>query len=103
MLDGVDATSATNAWAVGDYFNGSSETHLDGALERHALESPAEPEPPGLFRPPPPCVAATYATNAEAVGHHYGGTTDHTLALPFCWRTAKTESRREPGRVPRRP
>jgi hypothetical protein len=78
LLDGVAATSATNAWAVGAY-----DTAARTLVERWngaAWTVQNSPNPGGasgknfLFG-----VAATSATNAWAVGYYDKGTVDRTL------------------------
>ena len=67
FLNGVAATSAGNAWAVGDISCGCGPgAQPDPAVERHSLEAGAQPDPCGgatLFG-----VAAASARNAWAVG-----------------------------------
>ena len=76
-LDGVAATSATNAWAVGAYSTrttgGSLIEHWDGT----AWKQQPSPNPGAALGG----VAATSATNAWAVGAYRKG---HTLTLHCC-------------------
>jgi hypothetical protein len=78
-LDGVAATSAGNAWAVGSYFGTTNHTfllHWNGSSWR---QSPS-PNPAGdsVLR----AVAATSATNAWAVGTSaFSANVPHALIL----------------------
>jgi len=85
FLSGVAATSSTNAWAVGSYFNGTSFQTLverwNGTRWKH-VPSPNPGGPTntnGLSG-----VAATSSTNIWAVGRYFNGTADQTLALHCC-------------------
>jgi hypothetical protein len=76
----VRATSATSAWAVGSYYNGSNvfETlilHWDGTTWTQ-VASPDPAQSSELTG-----VAATSASNAWAVGYYYSGTADQSLIL----------------------
>jgi hypothetical protein len=82
LLQGVAATSASNAWAVGFYFNGTTGVltlieHWNGSAWAQV------PSPnPGITRPRANVltgVAATSASNAWAVGYYSNGTADQTL------------------------
>ena len=94
FLDGVAATSASNAWAVGSYSNGSTGTahtiilHWNGTAWKHV----PSPNPSGSFTfNVLGGVAATSASNAWAVGEYFHGTTDQTLILHWngtAWKQA---------------
>ena len=68
VLDGVDATSATNAWAVGDYFNGSSERTLMERWNGTHWKVLPSPNPQGssdrlhAWPPPTPPTPRPWAT-----------------------------------------
>jgi hypothetical protein len=80
LLDGVAATSATSAWAVGAYNNGTVGGTLVERWNGTAWTVQNSPNPSGannqsfLYG-----VAATSATNAWAVGYYTHGTVDRTL------------------------
>jgi hypothetical protein len=75
QLEGVAATSAANAWAVG-FSSAALIVHWDGA----AWKQQSSPNPgAGLGG-----VAATSAANAWAVGGYRKGGISHTLALHCC-------------------
>ena len=79
-LTGVAATSSTNAWAVGVYYNGTADQtlieHWNGTAWKHVTS----PNPGGSSNPNALTgVAATSSTNAWAVGVYYNGTADQTL------------------------
>src|SRR5712692_934120 len=81
VLFGVAATSSINAWAVGDYFNGTS--HSQTLVERWngtrwkrvPSPSPGGPTHANFLSG----VAATSSTNAWAVGSYFNGTSFQTL------------------------
>jgi len=82
FLHGVAATSAANAWAVGDY-TGSRGGPTLALIERWngaAWKQAPSPEPSGsdnqLFS-----VAATAAANAWAVGSYASGSAEQTLIV----------------------
>jgi hypothetical protein len=81
-LDGVTATSASNAWAVGDYGSGHiSRTlieHWNGTAWKH-VPSPNPSSSDHLT-----AVAAASSTNVWAVGYSINGTAYQTLALHCC-------------------
>ena len=92
LLDGVAATSATSAWAVGAYDTAGRTLveHWNGT----AWTVQNSPNPGGsgnknfLYG-----VAATSATNAWAVGYYTNGTTDRTLIEHWngtAWTVQKT-------------
>jgi hypothetical protein len=79
-LFGVAATSASNAWAVGTYFNGTANQtlieHWNGTSWKHV----SSPDPGGSASDNElGGVAATSASNAWAVGHYFNGAADQTL------------------------
>jgi hypothetical protein len=82
FLQGVAATSASNAWAVGFSFNGIYQTiieHWNGTAWR-LVASPN----PSSTRNVLNGVAATSASNAWAVGSYDSGTVRQTFALHCC-------------------
>ena len=82
-LGGVAATSASNAWAVGSYDNGTTGQplieHWNGTSWRHQLS----PNPGGsdnyLY-----ALAATSSSNAWGVGGTYSDNVIDTLAVHCC-------------------
>ena len=85
VLNDVTATSAANAWAVGYYSNGTAiQTlieHWNGtAWKQVASPNPGNSSSANLLNG----VAATSRTNIWAVGTHFNGTANHTLALHCC-------------------
>jgi hypothetical protein len=86
ILDAMRATSATDAWAVGDFRNGNnvSQTlilHWDGSAWQRVTT-------PGLGGPviddTLTGIGASSAGDVWAVGHYYNGTAEQTLALHCC-------------------
>ncbi len=79
QLVGVAVLSASNAWAVGFYYNPTpSQTlveHWNGTSWKH-VTSPAPGSGSTLN-----AIAATSSANAWAVGTYYNGTTSQTLVL----------------------
>jgi hypothetical protein len=80
-LNGVAATSSSNAWAVGDYGNMIAQDptvveHWNG--KRWTVQPSLDVNASSLLG-----VAATSATNAWAVGFYFG-TSSHALALHCC-------------------
>jgi erythromycin esterase-like protein len=85
FLDAVAATSSTNAWAVGDYNNGTAERTLIEHWNGTAWKQVTSPNPGGSSHSNfLDAVAATSSTDAWAVGDYYNGTTDQTLATHCC-------------------
>jgi hypothetical protein len=85
LLEGVTAISSSNAWAVGSYYNGIRGATLALHWNGTAWKQVATPNPGGsatanIFNG----VAATSRTNIWAVGFHFNGTVNHTLALHCC-------------------
>jgi GR25 family glycosyltransferase involved in LPS biosynthesis len=80
ILNGVAATSSTNAWAVGDYSNGTENRtlieHWNGAAWKQVTSPNAGGSSEGNFLYG---VAATSSTNAWAVGYFYNATAYQTL------------------------
>ena len=83
-LAGVAATSTANAWAVGNYYNPTTQQTLTLILHWNgtAWKQVASPDPSGaagtnfLYG-----VAATSTANAWAVGVYYNGSAYQTLIL----------------------
>ena len=67
VLDGVTATSSSNAWAVGLYYNGSTSQSLVERWDGTAWTQVPSPSPCGTTNALS-SVAASSATNAWAVG-----------------------------------
>jgi hypothetical protein len=85
VLNGVAATSSTNAWAVGYFYNGTTDQTLIEHWNGTSWKQVTSPNPGGssddnILNG----VAATSSTNAWAVGDYYNGTTDQTLATHCC-------------------
>jgi hypothetical protein len=82
-LSGVAATSAANAWAVGNYYNPAKQETL--TLIEHwngtAWKQTASPNPGTVGLDNLYGVAATSASNAWAVGDYYNGSAYQTLVL----------------------
>jgi hypothetical protein len=88
-LNGVAATSATNAWAVGSYNNGTTVQPLVLHWNGTAWRVKPTTNPDGFTAERLKGVAATSRTNAWAVGSYNNGTTDQALALHWnghAWR-----------------
>jgi hypothetical protein len=79
-FNAVTATSPTNAWAVGDYSNGTARQTLIAHWNGSSWKRVPSPSPGGssrddyLFG-----VAAASATNVWAAGDYFKGTADRTL------------------------
>jgi hypothetical protein len=85
VLNGVAATSSTNAWAVGYFYNGTADRTLIEHWNGTAWKQVTSPNPGGssddnILNG----VAATSSTNAWAVGDYYNGTAYQTLASHCC-------------------
>ena len=84
-LVGVTATSTVNAWAVGNFFDGTAYQTLIEHWNGASWSRVASPNPGGpsnnnfLFG-----VAATSSANAWGVGYYSNGTSSLTLALHCC-------------------
>jgi hypothetical protein len=98
FLRGVTAASSTNAWAVGDYFNGTAYRtlveHWNGTAWKQVTSANAGSSSGGNFLYG---VAATSATNAWAVGDDFNGTTDQTLIEHWNGRAWKQVTSPNPG------
>ena len=85
VLNGVAATSSTNAWAVGYFYNGAADQTLIEHWNGTAWKQVTSPNPGGSsdgnFLD---AVAATSSTNAWAVGDYFNGTEYQTLASHCC-------------------
>ncbi len=83
LLNGVTATSAANAWAVGYYFNGTANRTLIEHWNGTAWKQVASPNPSSsdniLYG-----VGASSASNLWAVGSSFNGTIGQALALHCC-------------------
>jgi hypothetical protein len=96
LLDGVAATSATNAWAVGAY--GTAGRTLVEHWNGTAWAVQNSPDPGGangknfLYG-----VTATSATNAWAVGYYTNGTVDRTLIEHWNGRAWTVQNSPSPG------
>jgi hypothetical protein len=87
-LYGVAATSATNAWAVGDYFNNANRSqtlivHWNGTAWKQ--QSSPSPGSAGTAFNTLSGVAATSSTNAWAVGSYNNGNGTPTQTLILHW------------------
>jgi len=82
QVSAVTATSATDAWAVGDYNNGTNTQTLIEHWDGTAWKRVASPSPGGVANLDELSdVAATSSTDASAVGDYYDGTTFRTLIV----------------------
>jgi hypothetical protein len=82
FLEGVTATSAGNAWAVGSYGNGTAIQTLIEHWNGTSWKKVASPDPGGPARNNFLAgVAATAAGNAWAVGKYFNGTGYQTMVL----------------------
>ncbi|HET7247456.1 MAG TPA: hypothetical protein VFJ07_21780 [Streptosporangiaceae bacterium] len=84
-LSSVAATTATNAWAVGDYGTGTGTRTLALHWDGSAWTQAATPNLGGssiddAFT----AVGASTAGNVWAVGHYYNGSRDQTMAFHCC-------------------
>ena len=84
-LYSVAATTATNAWAVGDYNTGTGTRTLALHWDGSAWTQAATPNLGGssiddAFT----SVGASTAGNVWAVGHYYDGSRDQTMAFHCC-------------------
>jgi erythromycin esterase-like protein len=81
VLDAVAATSSTNAWAVGYFYNGTADQTLIEHWNGTAWKQVTSPNPGGSSHNNfLEAVAATSSTNAWAVGYFlYNGTAYRTL------------------------
>jgi hypothetical protein len=96
-LSGVAATSANNAWAVGYYYNGTTDQTLIEHWDGTAWTVQPSPNPGGSGNPNwLGGVTAISATNAWAVGYYYNGTTKRTLALHWNGKAWKTQASASP-------
>jgi hypothetical protein len=84
-LYGVAATSASNAWAVGGFFNGTTDQGFilrwnGQKWSRQAIPNPGGPTGYTVLN----AIAAGAASGkAWAVGNYFDGTTDRTLILAW--------------------
>jgi len=96
-LDGVAATSASNAWAVGDYATVSGDKSLILHWNGRAWKQVPSPNP-GLFRSVLG-IAATSAKNAWAMGTYNTHAGQKTLILHWNGRAWKQVPSPNPGTV----
>lgn len=97
-LVGVAATSASNAWAVGYYANGTTDQTLIERWNGKNWKTQKSPHPSGTDEYNDLSgVAATSAKNAWAVGYYYIGTADQTLITRWNGKTWKTQKSPDPG------
>jgi hypothetical protein len=84
-LDAIAVTSATDAWAAGEYGNNppvqTLVLHWDGSAWRQ-VTTPSLGGP--LIDDILTAVGASSAGDVWAVGHYYNGTAEQTLALHCC-------------------
>jgi hypothetical protein len=84
-LDGVAATSASNAWAAGEYGNSAPirplVLHWDGSAWQ-TVTTPVLGGP--VIDDTLTGAGASSAGNVWVVGHYYNGTAEQTLALHCC-------------------
>ena len=98
QLEGVAATSACNAWAVGYYYNGTRNQTLVLHWSGKAWRVQPSQNPGGsgedneLWQ-----VAATSPSNAWAVGYYNNGTANRTLIEHWDGRTWKAQPSPNPG------
>jgi hypothetical protein len=82
-LSGVAGTSSTNAWAVGDYYNGTTFrtliVHWNGTAWKRQMSPNVGNFANSLF-----AVSASSPSNAWAVGDYYNGSVNQTLAVHCC-------------------
>jgi hypothetical protein len=79
-LVGVTATSSTNAWAAGGYFNGTAPQTLIAHWNGSSWTQVASPNPGGTSNENDlSSVTATSSGNAWAVGDYNNGTAGQTL------------------------
>ncbi len=82
LLSAVAATSASNAWAVGSYSNGTADQTLIERWNGTTWKRVPSPNPGGSARfNVLRSVAATSATSAWAVGYYSNGTAEQTLIV----------------------
>ena len=76
--------SASNVWAVGEYFDGSIYktmiVHWDGS----AWTQVPSPNLSGATQNVLKAVRGSSATNVWAVGRYYNGSVDQTMAIHCC-------------------
>jgi hypothetical protein len=80
-LNGVSALSPTAAWAVGSFFNGTSEQTLVLRWKGTSWKVSASPSPGGTHGSSLSAVSADSASDAWAVGFFNDGSRTNTLAL----------------------
>lgn len=78
-LAGVAATSASNAWAVGEYSRGSAQLALILHWNGRSWRQVARPLPRGSTASSLSAVTAVSSSDAWAVGAYFHGLTERTL------------------------
>ncbi|MGN6167796.1 MAG: hypothetical protein ACTHQQ_06445 [Solirubrobacteraceae bacterium] len=96
-LNGVAATSATNAWAVGDDFKGGPQQTLVEHWNGKAWKVVPSPNPLGSGNNVLSGVAAISATNAWAVGYYFNGNALQTLVEHWNGKAWKVVPSPNPG------
>lgn len=97
-LSGVAATSPTNAWAVGYYYNGAANQTLIEHWNGKAWKVQPSPNPGrSAHSNDLSDVAAISSTNAWAVGSYFDGTTSHTLVEHWNGHKWKVQPSPSPG------
>jgi hypothetical protein len=98
-LAGVAATSATDAWAVGNYYNPTKQETLGLILHWNgtAWKQVASPNPSTVGLDNLYGVAATSPSNAWAVGGSYDGSAYQTLVLRWNGTAWKQVASPNPG------
>ncbi len=99
QLEGVAATSACNAVAVGYYNNGTANQTLILRWSGTAWKVQPSSDPGGSANDNELLgVAATSSHNAWAVGYYYNGTADQTLIERWNGKAWKKQRSPNPGR-----
>jgi hypothetical protein len=84
-LSSVAVTSATDAWAVGDYDSGTGTRTLALHWDGSAWTQVTTPNLGGSSIDDSfTAVGATSASDVWAVGHYYNGSVDQTMAIHCC-------------------
>jgi hypothetical protein len=107
-LFGVAATSSTNAWAVGNYYDGTSYHTLIEHWNGSGWTVQSSPSRAGSRRSTRPAlmagptvaltsVTATSSSNAWAVGFRFNGTANQTLVEHWNGKSWKVQASPNPG------
>jgi hypothetical protein len=84
-LSSVAVTSATDAWAVGEYDSGTGTRTLALHWDGSAWTQVTTPDPGGSSIDDSfTAVGATSASDVWAVGRYYNGSVDQTMAIHCC-------------------